>query len=118
VRVPLPRLITGTLRPGDGVYDLLAEMEYADGSDFPKGKPIRAIAAASYLNFLIANDAVLVPRYGTPGGDAATLRRDAEAHAILQQVFPDRKIVPINALAVNWGGGGIHCITMNEPKIR
>lgn len=116
VRVPLPYPIIDRMTPGDGVYDIISQMSYPKDQPFPKGKPVRAIAAASYLNFLIANDQVLVPRYARPGGDPAVARRDAEAHAILANVFPGKKIVPIDALAVNWGGGGIHCITANEPK--
>ena len=118
IRVPLPRLITGTLRPGDGVYELIKEMDFKDGSKFPTGKPIKAVAAASYLNFLIANGVILMPKYGKPGGDLATLKCDAAAQAALQRAFPDHKIVGIDALAVNWGGGGIHCITMNQPALR
>jgi len=118
IRVPLPPLITGSLRPKDGVYELLKAMDYRDGSVFPAGKPVKAVAAASYLNFLIANGVVLMPKYGKIGGNPAFLRCDAAAQAALQQAFPNRKIVPIDALAVNWGGGGIHCITMNEPALR
>ena len=59
-----------------------------------------------------------MPKYGKPGGDPATLRCDATARAALQTAFPDRKIIAIDALAVNWGGGGIHCITMNEPALQ
>jgi agmatine deiminase len=34
---------------------------------------------------------------------------------ILKQVFPHRRVVAIESRAVNLGGGGIHCITANEP---
>jgi agmatine deiminase len=116
IPMPLPKLIVDTLRPGDGTYDLISTMQYEDGSKFPIGKPVLGIAAASYLNFLIANDCVLMPSYYKKGGDLEVKRRDAQAQAILRSVFPKKKIIPIDALAVNFGGGGIHCITINEPK--
>ena len=47
----------------------------------------------------------------------ALKEKDKKAEQILQSVFPNRKIVMIDALAVNLGGGGIHCISMNQPTL-
>lgn len=41
--------------------------------------------------------------------------KDEKARQILQQCFPDREIVPIDAFALNVLGGGIHCLTRNVP---
>jgi agmatine deiminase len=117
VPMPLPKLITANMKPGDGVYDVIRNFVYKDESAFPKGKPVKVVAAASYLNFLVANDAVLVPYYYHPGGDLAVKKLDQEAQKVLKSVFPKKKIIPIDALAINFGGGGIHCITINEPKL-
>jgi agmatine deiminase len=117
VRVPLPRTMLGTMKPGDAVYDYISTLEYEDGSTFPAGEPVTVIAAASYLNFLITNGAIIAQKYGRPGMDEAVAARDRQVKAILQEVFPGRRIVMIDALAVNFGGGGIHCITMQQPKI-
>lgn len=38
--------------------------------------------------------------------------------AFAQQVFPERKIIQINPLAINRGGGGIHCTTQQQPKLK
>lgn len=116
IKIPMPYPSINTLQPGDGVYDILSELSYQDGTKFPKSKPIDVIAAASYLNFLIANDVVLMAKYWKPGLPEYIKQRDAEAQNILQKAFPSKKITPINALAVNLGGGGMHCITINEPK--
>jgi agmatine deiminase len=35
---------------------------------------------------------------------------------LLEQLFPERKIIQINPLAINRGGGGIHCATQQQPK--
>jgi agmatine deiminase len=68
-------------------------------------------AAASHVNFVIANGVVAVPVYGTPSAERAI-----EA---LQAVFPGRKVVglPSRALLGSGlaGGGSFHCITREEP---
>lgn len=62
---------------------------------------------ASYANFYIANGVVLLPVFGQ--------ETDREATAILQSVFPDRKIIGIRAEDLVWGLGGIHCVTQQQP---
>ena len=117
VRMPLPKLMFSTLKPNDGVYEAIKDFTYNDGSIFPKGKPVKVIAASSYLNFLIANDVVLMAKYWQEGIAISIKSRDKAAEAVLKSVFPKKKIIGIDAFAVNLGGGGIHCITQNEPKL-
>jgi agmatine deiminase len=62
---------------------------------------------ASYANFYIANGVVLMPAY-----DPA---RDSEARDVLQQVFPDRRVIPIDCTDLVWGLGAIHCVTQQWP---
>jgi agmatine deiminase len=69
------------------------------------------VAAASYLNFLITDGAVFYPVYGGINAD-----RDQMARDVLAAVFPDHRLEPMDALATNLGGGGIHCITMQQPR--
>jgi agmatine deiminase len=61
----------------------------------------------SYVNFYIANGAVIAPAYGIPE-DAAVLQT-------LTDAYPDRKIVLVPLKTLFRGGGGIHCITQQEP---
>jgi len=63
---------------------------------------------ASYANFYIANKAVLLPVFE----DA----RDPEAVAVLTEVFPGRKIVPIDCRELIWGLGAFHCLTQQQPS--
>ena len=60
------------------------------------------------MNFLIANDAVIVPTYG----DAAPAEFAVEA---LKTVFPDREVIGLPSNAILTGGGSFHCITQQEP---
>lgn len=63
---------------------------------------------ATYANFLIMNDAVLVPFYNSP--------KDAVAKAVLQEAFPGREIVGINCLPLIKQHGSLHCVTMQYPE--
>lgn len=62
---------------------------------------------ATYANFLIINDAVLLPVYDDPN--------DVRAIAALQLCFPEREIIPINCLSLIEQSGSLHCITMQIP---
>lgn len=64
--------------------------------------------AASYVNFYIANEAVILPQFGD--------EHDVLAVQVLAEAFPDRKIVPIFARDIIVGGGNIHCITQQIPE--
>lgn len=61
----------------------------------------------SYVNFYIANNAVIAPAYG--------VATDAEVKERLQSYFPGREIVQIRIDHIAEGGGGIHCITQQQP---
>ena len=116
LRMPTPKLMYSTMKPGDVVYDIISDMDFRDKTKFPKEKTVNVIAAASYLNFLIVNDLVVAQKYWKPGLSLEIQQRDALALGILQKSFPNKKIVMIDAFSVNLGGGGVHCITMNQPK--
>jgi len=88
----------------------------------PEGRPYRLHAlpwakpildggrrlAASYANYLIINDAVLVPAYDDPA--------DAEAARIIGDAHPGREIIPIPCRALIWQNGSLHCLTMQLPE--
>ena len=64
------------------------------------------------MNFYFANGIALVPQFG--GENAESDRRAVE---ILQGLCPDREVVPIPARNILLGGGNIHCITQQIPKL-
>lgn len=75
------------------------------------GDRVIHVAASSYLNFIVANDIVLLPSYvedGTP-----QLIED-QVKAIIEDAFPGRTVKFINATRLNWMGGGIHCATNSQ----
>ncbi|HEX3798638.1 MAG TPA: agmatine deiminase family protein [Verrucomicrobiae bacterium] len=64
--------------------------------------------AASYANFYIANEMVLVPTY-RHANDVKTLE-------ILQKEFPGRRMVGVDSTELIWGLGSFHCISQQEPR--
>lgn len=64
--------------------------------------------AASYVNFYIANNAVILPGFGQK-------ESDENAKEVLQKLFPNRAVVLIYSREINLGGGNIHCITQQIP---
>jgi agmatine deiminase len=62
---------------------------------------------ASYANFYIANEVVLVPTYYDPN--------DAAAVAAIQHAFPTRRVAPIDCRELIWGLGAFHCLTQQQP---
>ncbi|MDX1565771.1 MAG: agmatine deiminase family protein, partial [Phycisphaeraceae bacterium] len=62
---------------------------------------------ASYANFYIANEVVLVPTFNDPA--------DRRALGILSELFPGRKVLGIHAVDLVLGLGTLHCLTQQEP---
>ncbi|PKL60651.1 MAG: peptidyl-arginine deiminase, partial [Methanomicrobiales archaeon HGW-Methanomicrobiales-4] len=65
---------------------------------------------ASYTNFYIGNEVVIVPIFNDPN--------DVRALSILQNIFSDRKVIGINARAMIEGYGTFHCATQQQPSYR
>jgi agmatine/peptidylarginine deiminase len=63
---------------------------------------------ATYANFLILNNAVLLPVYG--------VRQDEEAVRILAELFPEREIIPVNSVPLIRQHGSVHCVSMQYPE--
>lgn len=62
---------------------------------------------ASYANFYIANETVLVPTFNDPN--------DRVALNVLAESFPDRRVIGINCVELVWGLGTLHCMTQQHP---
>jgi agmatine deiminase len=64
---------------------------------------------ASYANFYIANESVIVPTYRCD--------RDEKALQIIQDCFPTRRVVGIDSTDIIWGLGSFHCLSQQEPAV-
>jgi agmatine deiminase len=62
---------------------------------------------ASYANFYIANDLVLVPTFQDPN--------DRVALNTLAELFPEREVIGIHCVDLVWGLGTLHCMTQQQP---
>ncbi len=102
-------------RPLEENYQRLCRMSTEDGSrlnviTLPMPAPVIVEGErlpASYANFYIANEVVLLPVFGDP--------KDDEAVAVLREAFPGRRIAPIDSRELVWGLGSFHCLTQQVP---
>jgi agmatine deiminase len=67
------------------------------------------IMPASYLNFYISNDSVIIPTYGSVN--------DQLAVETIAKHFPHRKAIGLSAKHILLGGGAFHCITCHQPAV-
>jgi agmatine deiminase len=67
------------------------------------------VQPASYMNFVIATNLVVVPVFGSP--------HDEDGVAAIAELFPDRAVVGLMADAVLAGGGGFHCASQQMPSV-
>ena len=120
LRMPNPEPIYITATQGDTIFEIWKEYKDAsgignilrDGTEYPKGD-IKMQPALSYCNFLIANNVVLGQKYWKEGLSEKIREKDEQAKRVLEEAFPNRKVIMIDTIALNILGGGIHCITKN-----
>jgi agmatine deiminase len=86
---------------------------FAPGQAPRVGQPVWQLATASYLNFVVANGALVLPDYTGHGTSAA---RQERVRRVFEQAFPGRAIHFVDAISANWVGGGLHCATLSEPQ--
>jgi agmatine deiminase len=65
----------------------------------------------SYINHLVVNDGVIACGFGEE-------KADAHARELLADAYPGRRVVTIEARPIFSRGGGIHCITQQQPRVR
>jgi agmatine deiminase len=82
----------------------LVPIAEAPRSVIPDGEQV---FCRSYVNFYVANGGIVAPAYG--------IAEDAEVRETLRRAYPDREVVMVALRDLFRGGGGIHCITQQEP---
>ncbi len=95
IKIPLPRAFRRTAADCEGLAAMRGSKSRSEGE----------LIQPSYINFVFANGAVILPTFDDPA--------DGEVLTLFEKIFPKRKIVPIPAREVVLGGGGLHCITKN-----
>ena len=103
---------------------LAANLEVLRGASDAQGRSLEVVAveqpkarksddgerlAVSYINFYVANGGVIIPSFDDPA--------DGKAFEAIAACFPKRKAVEVPAGVIVHGGGGIHCITQQEPAV-
>ncbi|MCX5112570.1 agmatine deiminase family protein [Streptomyces sp. NBC_00378] len=68
----------------------------------------RVLSSPSYANYYLCNGAVISAHFGDTTADKA-------AKATLARLYPDRVIEQLNIDHLGTGGGGIHCVTQQQP---
>ena len=81
------------------VIDAPADRQDADGDPL----------SLSYINFYICNSGVVMCRFDDP--------QDAVVAELFARLFPGRKVVGVDAVRIFEGGGGVHCITQQQPAV-
>ena len=90
-------------------YTIEEAQSLAGDGDYVIDRQAGEKMAASYVNFYIANRAIIVPQFGVPETDANAIR-------VLEALFsPERKVIGISSREILIGGGNIHCITQQVP---
>jgi agmatine deiminase len=108
----------------DGNYEILQEnlhllqqMRLENGKqlnvvELPMPSPViweEQRLPASYANFYIANEVVVVPTFRD--------KNDQKALDILSTCFPTRRVVGIDSTDIIWGLGSFHCLSQQEPAV-
>lgn len=110
--------------PADENHEPLADNLERLRAMRPGGQPLRIVELpmpgpvfheghrlpASYANFYVGNEVVLMPAFADPADELARRR--------LSAAFPGRRVVPIDCRDLVWGFGAFHCLTQQVPAAR
>ncbi|MSQ98546.1 MAG: agmatine deiminase family protein [Xanthomonadales bacterium] len=128
VRIVRPGVLIMGTNPGDNTSDwalageeakkILSKATDAKGRSFqiaeiPSAVDVRSTRDdffSGYANYYVGNGAVYTPQFGD-------VKADAHALATLTRLFPDRTVVSLEVDRIYENGGGIHCVTQQQPAV-
>ena len=64
---------------------------------------------SSYINFYFTENKIILPKFN--------VYQDSIVYELFSSLFPKKSIIMLDTRNINYGGGNIHCVTMNVPKI-
>ncbi|MFB0627315.1 agmatine/peptidylarginine deiminase [Streptomyces sp. AB3(2024)] len=118
VQMPMPADTDAYAKDARQQYQILSTSTTAGGApmavtklqgpDYYKIRSSDPKFVAAYANYYVCNGAVISSQFGDASADAA-------AKAALVQLFPGRTVVQLNTDYLGAGGGGIHCVTQQQP---
>ncbi|MET7540321.1 agmatine deiminase family protein [Streptomyces sp. NPDC005507] len=98
--------ILSTSTDADGTPIAVTELQ---GPDYSRIRSSDFNFVAAYANYYVCNGAVISAQFGDT-------RADAGAKAALQRLFPGRTVEQLDTDSLGAGGGGIHCVTQQQPR--
>jgi len=115
IKVPHPDETLDTLTVKQDWFESAKWNERFNKFGVQSGDTIYWAYAKSYMNYLITNQVAIIPQYGDENGPMN--KKDLEVRELFERLYPDRKIIGLNPLFFNDGGGGMHCRFQTQPKI-
>ncbi|MFE9014857.1 agmatine deiminase family protein [Streptomyces cyaneofuscatus] len=104
VRREQHRILTGSTTADGGPMDVTQ----LQGPDYDRIRSRNPDFLASYANYYLGNGAVICAHFGDS-------RADTAAKTTLARLYPHRTIEQLNIDRLGTGGGGIHCVTQQQP---
>lgn len=105
---PRSRILRENRRALRGTTDAKGRpIEIVEMEDAWEAERLGDVFCLSYINFYVANGGVVMPKYEAPG--------DERARKVVERAFPGRKVLQMDIRKIAIGGGGIHCITQQQP---
>jgi agmatine deiminase len=136
IRIPTPPTIRITIEKDDPMWGWYESIDFENNGHPARGLELLAsqssakvVLPASYVNMIMCNGTILIPRYGRKEGETKwsfisddenerALKTDEMAREVLQGFYPSYKIIQIpSVLALNIGGGGMHCTSQQQPAL-
>ena len=116
VKVPIPDVLPNTFVIDTSKrQELQVSVIKKKNPHLKHGDSINFIPAVSYLNYVVLNEVVIIPKYWKVGLTENIRKKDEQVKTIFTQLFPDKEVIQLSPLGLNYAGGGFHCWTQQIP---
>jgi agmatine deiminase len=115
ILVPVPSVLPDLLAIDTTKYRYPVSQLTDEYPELKQQSTVKFLPAASYLNYVVLNDLVIIPEYWQEGFPQRCKDDDAKVEQLFRELFPSKKIIAINPWGMNYAGGGVHCWTQQIP---